>query len=103
MAFDNGTSGKRPSLGAPPPNDGSTARPSPPGVPAPPGRSGRSPFWRTWRFWLTVAIVAAINWFLAPVILPENRDRLTTSYTFFTAQVAAGNISEITSRGNVIQ
>jgi arabinose-5-phosphate isomerase len=35
--------------------------------------------------------------------LPEPQDRLTVPYTFFKQQVASGNVSKITSRGEDIQ
>lgn len=61
-------------------------------------RTIRSP-----RFWVTLVIVLAINWFLVPQLFPEPQDRITVPYTFFKQQVAAGNVAEITSRGEDIQ
>ncbi|MBK9712461.1 MAG: ATP-dependent zinc metalloprotease FtsH [Kouleothrix sp.] len=55
------------------------------------------------RFWATLLIVLAINWFLVPWLFPEAQDRVTVPYTFFKEQVVAGNVSEITSRGEDIQ
>jgi cell division protease FtsH len=55
------------------------------------------------RFWVTLVIVLAINWFLVPMLFPEPQDRVTVPYTFFKQQVAAGNVTEITSRGEDIQ
>ncbi|HEY3230618.1 MAG TPA: ATP-dependent zinc metalloprotease FtsH, partial [Roseiflexaceae bacterium] len=58
---------------------------------------------RTPRFWVTLLVLLAINWLLVPLLLPEPQDRVTVPYTFFKQQVAAGNVSEITSRGDDIQ
>lgn len=55
------------------------------------------------RFWVTLLILLAINWLLVPLLFPEPQDRVTVPYTFFKQQVAAGNVSEITSRGEDIQ
>jgi len=54
-------------------------------------------------FWVTLLILLAINWLLVPLLFPEPQDRITVPYTFFKQQVAAGNVSEITSRGDDIQ
>jgi cell division protease FtsH len=48
-------------------------------------------------------IVMAINWLLVPRLFPEPQDRVTVPYTFFKQQIAAGNVTEITSRGEDIQ
>ncbi len=58
---------------------------------------------RSPRFWATLLIVLAINWFLAPLLFPAPQDRVTVPYTFFKQQVAASNVTEITSRGEDIQ
>ena len=42
----------------------------------------------------------AVNRFvLVPLLFPEPQDRVTVPYTFFKQQVIAGNVTEITSRG----
>jgi cell division protease FtsH len=61
-------------------------------------RTLRSP-----RFWVTLLILLAINWIGVPLLFPEPQDRVTVPYTFFKQQVAAGNVTEITSRGEDIQ
>jgi cell division protease FtsH len=61
-------------------------------------RTLRSP-----RFWVTLVIVLAINWFLVPLLFPQPQDHVTVPYTFFKQQVVAGNVTEITSRGEDIQ
>ncbi|MBK9712339.1 MAG: ATP-dependent zinc metalloprotease FtsH [Kouleothrix sp.] len=58
---------------------------------------------RTPRFWITLLVLLLVNWLLAPFLLPEVQDRVTLPYTFFKQQVTAGNVSEITSRGDDIQ
>jgi cell division protease FtsH len=58
---------------------------------------------RTPRFWITLLVLLALNWFLVPLFFPEPQDRVTVPYTFFKQQVGAGNVSEITSRGDDIQ
>jgi cell division protease FtsH len=89
-------------------------RPRPPGpeeqrgATATSGDQGdRPPTWldtfRTPRFWISLLILLAVNWFLAPLLFPETTDRVTVPYTFFKQQVVAGNVSEITSRGDDIQ
>ncbi len=55
------------------------------------------------RFWITLVVLFLLNWLLVPLIFPEPQDRLTISYTEFKKQVQAGNVSEITGRGEAIQ
>ncbi len=62
------------------------------------GRSLRSP-----RFWLTFLILTLLNWFLVPLVFPDQQQRVVVPYTFFKQQVEAGNVQEITSRGDTIQ
>src|SRR5690242_18488985 len=58
---------------------------------------------KTPRFWIMLLILLVLNFFLAPLLFPETNDRVTVPYTFFKQQVSAGNVSEITSRGEDIQ
>jgi cell division protease FtsH len=58
---------------------------------------------RSPRFWVTLLVLLAINWLLVPLLLPEPQNRVSVPYTFFKQQVASGNVSEITSRGEDIQ
>jgi cell division protease FtsH len=58
---------------------------------------------RSPRFWITVAAIGVLYFFILPIIFPANSDRVTVSYTFFREQVAAKNVSEITSQGETIQ
>ncbi len=71
------------------------------------GRDGQQPDFRntlrTRRFWITLLVLLLINWFLVPLLFPAPNDRVTVPYTFFKQQVAAGNVAEITGRGEAIQ
>jgi cell division protease FtsH len=58
---------------------------------------------RSPRFWITVLVLSLLNWFLAPMIFPEPQERVPISYTLFKQQVDAGNVAEITSRGDTVQ
>ena len=58
---------------------------------------------RSPRFWVMLLVLLAINWLLMPFLFPEPQDRVTVPYTFFKQQVAASNVTEITSRGEDIQ
>ncbi|MGD9696693.1 MAG: ATP-dependent zinc metalloprotease FtsH [Thermoleophilia bacterium] len=54
------------------------------------------------RFWGILLILLGINWFIVSLI-PDREDRPSVSYTFFLEQVDAGNVKEVTSRGDTIQ
>src|SRR5262245_14992470 len=58
---------------------------------------------RSRRFWLTVLATAVLNWFLAPILFPESQDRVVIPYTTFKQQVEAGNVAEVTGRGDTVQ
>src|SRR5829696_1975891 len=58
---------------------------------------------KTPRFWIMLLVLLVLNFFLVPLLFPETADRVTVPYTFFKQQVIAGNVSEITSRGEDIQ
>src|SRR5215213_5728021 len=101
--------------------NGTGTRPRPPGPEAPRYRtSGEKPpgekpdggdrgprrwlsyFARRW-LWVLVGLLV-LNWLLTPYLLPEPaQERLTVPYTTFKEQVVAGNVSEVTSRGDLIQ
>ena len=97
-------------------NGAAGTRPRPPGPEAPRMRgSGQPPeenqggprrFWnlmaRRW-FWLLAGLLL-VN-YLATMFLPQETapSRITIPYTTFKEQVQAGNISEITIRGDVVQ
>ena len=58
-----------------------------------------------WPFmlWLLVLLVFGANYLLVYVLLPNRVDRMEVPYTLFRQQVQAGNVAEITSRGDAIQ
>jgi len=113
MMGNNGSTDRRPRAGQVGPR-GDTDRPRPPGPEEQRGAtatSGQRPedqqdirtMLRSPRFWVTLLILLALNWLLAPLLFPEAQDRITVPYTFFKQQVVAGNVAEITSRGEDIQ
>jgi cell division protease FtsH len=95
------------------------ASPPPPPPPPPPGwrtegvppRAGgqpppgppRRPVWGMRRFWLIVAGMLALSYLLSSQFVDTQPDRIRVPYTFFREQVEAGNVSEVTSRGDTIQ
>ena len=113
MMGDNRSAGQRPRAGQiRPRSDNGRARPPGPeekrGATATSGQrqDDQQNMWGTMRsprFWVILLILLAINWLLVPLFLPEPQDRVTVPYTFFKQQVASGNVSEITSRGEDIQ
>jgi cell division protease FtsH len=54
------------------------------------------------RFWWALILLLALNWFIVSLI-PSGESRLSVPYTTFRQQVVAGNVSEVTSRGDTIQ
>jgi cell division protease FtsH len=54
------------------------------------------------RFWWILLALLALNWFIVSLI-PSGTSRLDVPYTEFRDQVTAGNVSEVTSRGDTIQ
>ena len=54
------------------------------------------------RFWWILIALLAVNWFVVSLI-PDRESRLNVPYTAFREQVQAGNVSEVTSRGDTIQ
>jgi cell division protease FtsH len=109
QASSPGSNGKGPNDRA----DGGRPRPPGPeerrGATATSGDDRRKPqpslgdVFRTPRFWITLVLLLALNWLLVPLLFPEPNDRVTVPYTFFREQVQAGNVLEITSRGDDIQ
>jgi cell division protease FtsH len=70
------------------------------------GGSTPSPLWQPARrgsFWITFAVLLVLNYFLISWLFPSEAAFITIPYTVFKAQVAAGNVSAITSRGEDIQ
>src|SRR5262245_144948 len=65
-------------------------------------RRWRSLFARRWR-WVVVGLLV-LNGLITPYLLPDSsQERITVPYTTFKDEVRAGNVSEITSRGDLIQ
>src|SRR5919205_1359236 len=95
--------------GAPPPNGTAVRRPRPPGPnDVQPSSAKNQPnknnMMRPRPWWISFIVILVINYFLVQVFLPERpQQRIDVPYTFFKQQVAAGNVSEVTSRGDVIQ
>src|SRR5437763_15280243 len=55
-------------------------------------------------WWITCLAVLAINWLLVQVLMPQRSPQRTdVPYTFFKQQVQAGNVADVTSRGDTIQ
>jgi cell division protease FtsH len=53
-------------------------------------------------FWTLLAIALVVNWLVSSVML-QGEPRAEIPYTFFRAQVEAGNVSEITSTEDAIE
>ena len=53
--------------------------------------------------WVLLLIFLAVNYFVAPIVIPDGSDRVTIPYTTFKEQVQRGNVQEITTRGEAIQ
>ena len=54
------------------------------------------------RFWWILIGLLALNWFVVSLI-PDRESRVDVPYTVFREQVQAGNVAEVTSRGDTIQ
>jgi cell division protease FtsH len=53
------------------------------------------------RTWWLIVLALIVNWIIASTLMGTSRT--TVSYTFFRAQVQAGNVSEVTSTGDTIE
>ncbi|HVF79065.1 MAG TPA: ATP-dependent zinc metalloprotease FtsH [Solirubrobacteraceae bacterium] len=71
------------------------------GSPARAGRMPRPPGSR--RFWQFLLILLVLNIILGQLIPSSEDKRLDVPYTFFRAQVIAGNVEEVNARNDVIQ
>jgi cell division protease FtsH len=96
----------------PAPVNGSNApRPRPPGPndvqrPAPTKDEPpkRNPMMRPRPWWISFVVVLVLNYLLVQFFLPEKPPtRIDVPYTFFKQQIVVGNVSEVTSRADVIQ
>src|SRR5215207_4625047 len=57
---------------------------------------------RPW--WISFILVLVLNYLLVQMFLPEQtQQRIDVPYTFFKQQVSTGNVTEVTSRADVIQ
>jgi cell division protease FtsH len=65
----------------------------------PPEPPRRRPNWR--RFWWLLLLMLLVNWLITSILISP-QPRTTVSYTFFSAQVDAKNVKEITSTGDTI-
>jgi cell division protease FtsH len=73
--------------------------PPPPPEPSGPGK----PRWHLPRWFIPViAGLLVLNWLISSAVLSQTT-RLTVPYTTFVAQVAAGNVTDVTSKGATIQ
>jgi len=52
---------------------------------------------------LVLLVFLAVNWLVAPVVMPDTNDRITIPYTAFKEQVQAGNVADITTRAEAVQ
>src|SRR4029450_10789656 len=82
---------------APAPGAPSGNKPGPPPhVRATPGR------WPPQPWWLLFLVLMAVN-YLATRVFFREPSSITVPYTFFKAQVDAGNVGDVTSVGDAIQ
>src|SRR5919202_136534 len=57
---------------------------------------------RPW--WISFVLILILNYFLVQTFLPERANqRIDVPYTFFKAQVTSDKVSDVTSRGDIIQ
>jgi cell division protease FtsH len=54
-----------------------------------------------WLLWLTLGLLV-LNFVVASQV-PDDGGRVSVPYTFFTSQVEAGNVSEVSTQGDLIQ
>jgi cell division protease FtsH len=88
------------------PNDRDQPAERPPwkveGAPPAPGGPGKPNWARAFRrTWWLILLALVVNWIIAGTLMGTSRT--TVSYTFFRAQVQAGNVSEVTSTGDTIE
>ena len=54
-------------------------------------------------FWVSFLVLLALNYLIVTLFFPDTPSLVTISYTFFKQQIEAGNVLEITARGEDIQ
>ena len=58
---------------------------------------------RSWRFWVLMLILLAVNYVVVDILLaPQQPKQVTLPYNVFKSQVAADNVSSITTQGQAI-
>src|SRR6266568_2394041 len=95
----------------PPVNGATVPRPRPPGpndIQRPAAKNeppkGNTNLMRPQPWWISFIVILVLNYLLVQFFLPASPpQRIDVPYTFFKQQVAAGNVSEVTSRADVIQ
>src|SRR5260370_7721961 len=95
--------------GGTPVNGATVRRPRPPGPNdvqpssskgAPPSKN---PLMRPRPWWISFLLILIVNYLLVQFFLPERPNpRIDVPYTFFKQQVAAGNVLDVTSRGDLL-
>jgi cell division protease FtsH len=96
--------------GGTPVNGAAPRRPRPPGPNDVKPSSGKgappsgNPLMRPRPWWISFLLILIVNYLLVQFFLPERPNpRIDVPYTYFKQQVAAANVLDVTSRGDVIQ
>src|SRR6266849_213086 len=108
---DNSKTQQAVGRGGTPVNGATPGRPRPPGpndVQPSSNKGGpqptRNPLMRPRPWWISFLLILIVNYLLVQFFLPERPNpRIDVPYTYFKQQVAAGNVLDVTSRGDVIQ
>src|SRR6266566_7419327 len=95
----------------PPVNGATVPRPRPPGpndIQRPAAKNeppkGNTNLMRPQPWWISFIVILVLNYLLVQFFLPASPpQRIDVPYTFFKQEVSAGNVSEVTSRADVIQ
>ncbi|MCA1647683.1 MAG: hypothetical protein LC797_20210 [Chloroflexi bacterium] len=112
MANDKETPATQQAVGrnGTPVNGAAARRPRPPGPndvqpSSSKGAPGKpNPMIRPRPWWISFLLILILNYLLVQFFLPERaQPRIDVPYTYFKQQVTAGNVLDVTSRGDVIQ
>src|SRR5882672_2717927 len=111
MAGDSAQTQQAAGRGDAPVNGATPRRPRPPGPNdvQPSSSKGapqlsKNPLMRPRPWWISFLLILIVNYLLVQFFLPERPNpRIDVPYTFFKQQVAAANVLDVTSRGDVIQ